>query len=767
MKLAKTISDAWTVLRSGGLSSLAAQWLRGEDSGSSGGAVLHNAYQQVVWVYACIQALSEQVANIPFKFSIGERGGEQQITGGPLVDLYRQPHKYIGSFQYWELRVMYLMLRGECFRVPIYDGRKLAGILILDPAYFQHIVEANELVGWRYTGFGTQAPLETQVFLPEELYHDKLSNPFNFWRGMSPLSVARLSAQTDYAAGSFMKGLMENNADTGVIVTTDQQADPEQREAILAALRERKRKAGTADRPLFLWGGAKIEKPQLSSSDMQFLENRRYSRSEICAVFRVPEEIIVSTDTAKYDVMDGARLNFIENRVAPLCARLESDELQQVKSINPKAIGWFDIDSLPIMQKARQSRFTAARDAFQGMGVPLNECNKIFNLGLPATLPHGNKSYIPYSIIEVGTAEAPQTDVAEGDEPKPKDDALKSLDVLFTRLVEGRTPASPKPIPAHRLTGSPAHVCSQSDAYAASIAGSIRLKNSKLRNFFFDQRIRVITNLEKVKTFNLSRADGVAQKGIEDIFDQDNEDNILLTKINPLLRKDLEFGGAQLWKEIGLDNFIVPPAEAIAYLRKRENEIKNINETTFASLKDALAEGLEKGETFEQLVDRVKGVYNEASDRRAETIALTETNTAVNAGRYEGMKQARVEKKSWLASNLANSRPSHQQAGQDYEAGIPIDDHFIVGGEKMLHPGDPSASPGNVINCKCTTIAMSGEKAFLPTKFLTFEEFTAKQSKALPSVSPSPGGESPQTGQQVICSDYRGEGEPKPSRSAN
>ena len=33
------------------------------------GTVLSNAYQQVVWVYRAINALAEQVSNVPFRFS--------------------------------------------------------------------------------------------------------------------------------------------------------------------------------------------------------------------------------------------------------------------------------------------------------------------------------------------------------------------------------------------------------------------------------------------------------------------------------------------------------------------------------------------------------------------------------------------------------------------------------------------------------------------------------------------------------------------------
>ena len=158
-------------------------------------------------------------------------------------------------------------------------------------------------------------------------------------------------------------------------------------------MRDRKRRAGTADRPLFLWGVTEIVKPQLSSTDLQFLENRRFSRGEICSAFGVPEEIIATTPNAKYDVMSGTRQNFIENRIAPLCARLEAEEDVTVKAIDPSATGWFDLDSLPILQAARRARLATAKTGFD-MGIPFNELNRVFDLGFKP-LPWGNTGYLP------------------------------------------------------------------------------------------------------------------------------------------------------------------------------------------------------------------------------------------------------------------------------------------------------------------------------------------------------------------------------------
>jgi phage portal protein BeeE len=410
--------------------SIGSDWLRGEDTACTG-SVLTNAYEQSIWVYRAINVLAEQIANIPFLFSRGERGRETLITSGPLHDFYNHPHPHLNRFQYWELRIIWLMLRGECFRIPIFadsgnslsasggEGRGevvpnfqlstfnhqprriLKNVVFLDPAQMHPIIENHELIGWRYLGPGRLAPLDSQLFLPEEVWFEKLPNPFDFWHGLSPLRVADQAARTDFAASAFMRGTIENNADTGLIVRSDQILGDDQREQVLATLRNRKRKAGTPDRPIFLWGVNEIIKPELSSSDLQFLENRKFSRSEICAAFGVPEEVVTTTDKAKYDVMQGARLNFIENRVAPLCARLEAAEDPTVKAIDPNAVGWFDVDSLPIMQEARRSRLVAAKNGFD-MGIPFNELNRVFDLGFKS-FPWGDTGYLSNKLQPAGT----------------------------------------------------------------------------------------------------------------------------------------------------------------------------------------------------------------------------------------------------------------------------------------------------------------------------------------------------------------------------
>ena len=88
-------------------------------------------------------------------------------------------------------------------------------------------------------------------------------------------------------------------------------------------------------------------------------------------------------------------------------------------------------------------------------------------------------------------------------------------------------------------------------------------------------------------------------------------------------------------------------------------------------------------------------------------IARTETTRVENSARMDvgeqGKKMGFSMLKEWVATSDDRTRPAHADAdGQQ----VPIDEPFIVDGEKLMYPGDISmgASPSNVINCRCTMI---------------------------------------------------------------
>src|SRR6185436_11511892 len=153
----------------------------------------------------------------PFRLAQMTASGEAPITSGLLAELFRRPHPHLDAFAFWELLVTWLDLRGECFLIATdalgtvlslddlrRESRRSAQavphLLVLNPDDFTEIITDHALAGWRYRPCRFAAPLPELTLLPNDVIHIKLPNPFNFWRGMSPLSVAALAAQTDYAS---------------------------------------------------------------------------------------------------------------------------------------------------------------------------------------------------------------------------------------------------------------------------------------------------------------------------------------------------------------------------------------------------------------------------------------------------------------------------------------------------------------------------------------------------------------------------------------
>jgi len=708
-----------------------AAFYKGEDVSNSG-AKLTDSHTQVVWVYGCIEAIAETVSSLPVRIGLERGKTDALITSGSLVELFAQPHPELSGVDLFHILIQWLNLRGVAYviatdiagRVVKLQNRTLGErampqrLIVLNSDRVRVIEDSAGLLGYHYQSSVGDA-VSAMDLLPSEVIPIRLPSPYKLRQGIAPAYICGLAASTDYAAARFMGSMMANNADNGLIVTTDQMLTDDQQKQIQAHLRERKRQAGTADRPAILFGGLKIERPPVTVADMQFLEQRKFTRQEICTVFRVPQEILGYTEDANRSVADAARLNFLENRIAPLAARVERAMAPVVRCFYPdgNAVMWFDVDAHPAMAAARRSRISQATALF-AMSYPANTINDALDLGLPS-LPWGDRGWLPFALQpaqdepgDEGASNAPSSSAEPAQAPKGLFEALEHAD----RLIGSSC-------------GQQHHMCSAAaTAFAASMRASVAAKRRKLKTFFFGQRTRVLDALEgMVKSAGVGP---IETRGIDDVFDEEAENKALLDLMQPLLVKDLGFGGAQVWTELAIPGaFELAPEEAKTFLRTRQNAITGVNQTTFADIKGQLTESLDKGESFEQMAARIRDVFR-TTQQRAETIARTETAVAVNSGRFTAMEDSGVELKAWLSANLETSRPEHVAAEETYRDGIPMSESFVVGGELLRYPGDPAASPGNTINCQCAVLAVAGDRGLVaPTRFLDFAEWLSASKK--------------------------------------
>jgi len=130
-------------------------------------------------------------------------------------------------------------------------------------------------------------------------------------------------------------------------------------------------------------------------------------------------------------------------------------------------------------------------------------------------------------------------------------------------------------------------------------------------------------------------------------------------------------------------------------------KVTTIETSLHGLLTSAVKAGMMEGEGQEKLARRIRKMAPRLTQFQAARIARTEVH---GASGYAGTKTAEILaddaiiEREWVAVEDERTRLSHSEAdGQRRAIGEPFD----VGGEKLMFPGDPAGSAGNIINCRC------------------------------------------------------------------
>lgn len=128
--------------------------------------------------------------------------------------------------------------------------------------------------------------------------------------------------------------------------------------------------------------------------------------------------------------------------------------------------------------------------------------------------------------------------------------------------------------------------------------------------------------------------------------------------------------------------------------------IAGMTDTTRTLLQGVIAKVLEEGLSIDKAQREIRQRFELLSRMRAERIARTEIVSASNRGAIVSAESTGLTlNKTWLATRDQRTRPDHAEAdGQT----VGLSESFVVGGNAMNQPGDPSAPAAEVINCRCT-----------------------------------------------------------------
>lgn len=275
-------------------------------------------------VYRCVRLLSESVANLPLRY--------MKLKDGIFVDdrqarlhylLSVQPNELYSAFDFWTQAVQQMLLTGNAYIIPQYSTLTLEmeRLVLCQPGTVSH-----DTINRTYTVMDMINRL-SGTFAEEEVVHLK-NLTVDGQQGLSTLAFARLTTQiaatgdnetlNRFANGGNVRGIVGN--DTSVRGFGDYQDKELEKTAT-----DLDQSFSEGKKIVSLPGQVKFNQLSLSSTDMQFLESRKFTVRELCRFFGVHPSFVFDDTSNNYKSAEMANVAFLSNTLNPLLRKIECE----------------------------------------------------------------------------------------------------------------------------------------------------------------------------------------------------------------------------------------------------------------------------------------------------------------------------------------------------------------------------------------------------------------------------------------------------------
>jgi HK97 family phage portal protein len=272
-------------------------------------------------VLICVRVLAESVASLPcILYRRRKDGGKDRATDHPLYSvLHDQANSWNTAFEYAEGTMCNLATRGNGYA---YVDRNSKGQTIALTPLHPDPVTITQAIDWS-PKYEVTLPDNTRAKLKSSQIHHIRGPLPKGYIGQSMVGLAREAIGLGMAAESFGSHTYRNGVQPTGVLEHPQKIGPAAVENLRAQFAEKYSGLDNSGKPLILEEGMKWAAMSLSPVDAQFIESRKFQRSEIAGIFRVPAHLVNDLDRATFSNIEHQTLDFIIHSLRPWLKRWE------------------------------------------------------------------------------------------------------------------------------------------------------------------------------------------------------------------------------------------------------------------------------------------------------------------------------------------------------------------------------------------------------------------------------------------------------------
>lgn len=268
--------------------------LRSGNVSASGAMVTPTSAMKVAAVYACVRIISGAVATLPLEIKrrVDDRTRENASKTELWKVIRRRPNKWQKPAQFRRMMQAHVLLRGNAYAAIVRTARgDVQGLIPLHPDR----VEAKQLddLSMQYTW--TRKDGRRVVFKQHEVLH-LFGLTLDGIVGVTPITFARETIGLAISMEDHGSNTFRNGARVGGILKHPGKLGTEGQDNLKASLDDYRSGGDREGKVLILEEGMDYESMSMSLVDAQWLEGRKFSRTDIAMFFGVPPHMIGDTE---------------------------------------------------------------------------------------------------------------------------------------------------------------------------------------------------------------------------------------------------------------------------------------------------------------------------------------------------------------------------------------------------------------------------------------------------------------------------------------
>lgn len=352
---------------------------------------------KVAAVFACVRVIAETVATLPcILYRRLPGGGKERATDHPLYSvLHDSPNLLQDSVQFFEMLTGHLALRGNAF-AHIDFTRK--GV-VLTPLHPSKVTVKTADEG-RYKYYEYWNGTRTLQIKPQNMVH-VFGLSADGLKGMSPIDLAMRTVRLAAKQEQYADVMFTNRASPGGVLKHPGKLSKEAAERLKSDFDKKYAGTDKTGSTMLIEEGMEWQQIGLTNEQAQFIQGRKFSRSEIAMWFRMPPHKIGDLEKATFSNIEHQALEFVTDTIRPWLVRWERALLKALFTEEERKEYAIEFLVDAIVRGDIQTRFSAYATARQWGWLNVDEIREKENMN-PLPDDKGKTYLEPMNMNEAG-----------------------------------------------------------------------------------------------------------------------------------------------------------------------------------------------------------------------------------------------------------------------------------------------------------------------------------------------------------------------------